>query len=91
MDWRDDAACIGESLEVFFDDNPKTMRASNKIAKQYCDSCRVREDCLNYALDNNVYVGIYGGLSNKQRRSIKKYSGNRLKPGGKVGNTYDFS
>lgn len=88
MNWRDDAACIGQSLELFFDDNPKTMRRTSLEAKQFCDSCRVRNDCLNYAIDNNIFVGIYGGLSNKQRRSIKRISGNRLKSGRKLGNKY---
>jgi WhiB family redox-sensing transcriptional regulator len=76
MNWRDDAACIGVSIDVFFIDN-KGRDAKTKLAeaKQYCDSCRVRENCLNYAMNNNIYVGIYGGISNKKRREMKRKNG----------------
>ena len=91
MKWRENAACVGQSLDLFFNDDPKTIRRTSLEAKQFCDSCQVRNDCLNYAIDNNIFVGIYGGLSNNQRRSIKRNSSNKLTPGRKVGNNYDFS
>ena len=76
MNWRDAAACIGASIDIFFiDEKGRGANAKLAEAKQYCDSCRVRENCLNYAMENNIYVGIYGGLSNKKRREMKRKNG----------------
>jgi WhiB family redox-sensing transcriptional regulator len=85
MNWRDNAACVGQDISMFFDENPKTMRQSSMEAKKFCDSCKVRKACFDFAVDNNVFVGIYGGMSNKQRRFMKKASGEKLVPGRKTG------
>jgi hypothetical protein len=42
-------------------------------AKRLCASCDVREQCLDYALDNDERFGIWGGHSERERRKIKKY------------------
>jgi len=69
--WQDKANCKSAPQDIFFDENRSTAAKSAEIAKKYCNECIVKQECLDYALDNNVYVGIYGGLSNKQRRLIK--------------------
>lgn len=73
--WQDKANCKSAPQDIFFDENRSTAAKSAEIAKKYCNECVVREECLNYALDNNVYVGIYGGLSNKKRREMKRKNG----------------
>ena len=67
-EWREFANCFGVPKEIFFDDNPKTMMKSAKIAAKFCDNCSVKQECLDYAIDNNISAGIFGGLSRKQRR-----------------------
>ncbi|MFO0920119.1 MAG: WhiB family transcriptional regulator [Candidatus Saccharimonadales bacterium] len=64
--WMEQAACSDSSPETFF----PTGGAGVKIAKTICTECVVREDCLNYAIDNNVDHGIWGGTSERERRRI---------------------
>jgi WhiB family redox-sensing transcriptional regulator len=61
------------------------MRASTIEAKKFCDSCRVRKQCLDFAMENNIYVGIYGGFSNNQRRALKQEMGVKAVRGRKTG------
>jgi WhiB family redox-sensing transcriptional regulator len=46
--------------------------ASTKEAKAVCQGCVVREDCLEYALANGEKFGIWGGLSERERRRIRR-------------------
>lgn len=71
-EWREFANCLGVPREVFFDDNPKTMSKSAKVAAKFCDNCIVKQECLNYAVENNFSAGIFGGLNRKQRRIYNK-------------------
>ena len=67
MGWQDNAGCKGMSLDVFFDDEPKTMHKSAQIAIKICNDCLVKQECLDYALEMNITAGIFGGYSRKQR------------------------
>ena len=42
------------------------------VAKSICDSCLVSESCLEYALQNQIDHGVWGGCSERQRRKILK-------------------
>jgi WhiB family redox-sensing transcriptional regulator len=41
-------------------------------AKMYCTSCVVRQECLDYAITNNIVDGVWGGLTPQERRRIDK-------------------
>lgn len=45
--------------------------ASPRTAKQVCAACPVRAACLDYALTNDERYGIYGGLSVRERLTLR--------------------
>ena len=69
MDWRDRAACLTVDPELFFPVG-NTGPAVEQIdrAKAVCSHCPVTEYCLQYALDTNQDSGVWGGLSEDERR-----------------------
>jgi WhiB family redox-sensing transcriptional regulator len=77
------SACKGVDPEIFFDVAHKTMHATREKALGYCNVCPVIQDCLNHAIQNNIHVGIWGGMSNKQRRIYKTENNIKLKLGRK--------
>ncbi len=66
--WRDYANCLGANHDLFFPDRG----ASTRKAKQICAACQVRVDCLEYAVTRAEKFGIWGGLSERERRKIRK-------------------
>ena len=66
--WQDQANCMGVDPDLFFPERG----ASTKEAKGVCRGCVVREDCLEYALANGEKFGIWGGLSERERRRIRR-------------------
>jgi len=73
MDWRDKAACLTVDPELFFPVG-NTGPAVDQIdrAKSVCSHCPVTEYCLQYALDTNLDSGVWGGLSEDERRALKR-------------------
>jgi WhiB family redox-sensing transcriptional regulator len=67
-DWRDDALCAQTDPEIFFPDKG----GSTREAKAVCARCDVRAACLADALATDDWFGVRGGLSERQRRAIKK-------------------
>ncbi|KAB1641153.1 WhiB family transcriptional regulator [Gulosibacter chungangensis] len=73
MDWRDSAACLEYDPELFFpvgNTGPALEQIDN--AKAVCARCRVTEQCLQYALDTNQDSGVWGGLSEDERRALRR-------------------
>ena len=66
--WQDQANCMGVDPDLFFPERG----ASTKEAKGVCRGCVVREDCLEYALANGEKFGIRGGMSERERRRIRR-------------------
>ncbi len=66
--WHDFANCLGVDPDLFFPERG----ASTKEAKEVCRGCVVREDCLEYALQNGEKFGIWGGMSERERRRIRR-------------------
>ena len=64
--WRDEAACKGVNPELFFPVRGDTY--TTVAAKAVCSQCIVRTECLEYALINHERMGIWGGMSERQRR-----------------------
>jgi WhiB family redox-sensing transcriptional regulator len=48
------------------------LGGSTREAKKVCTTCDVRSECLEYALSNDERFGIWGGLSERERRRLKK-------------------
>ena len=73
MDWRNNAACLTVDPELFFPVG-NTGPAVDQIdkAKAVCGRRTVSEMCLQYALDTNQDSGVWGGLSEDERRALKR-------------------
>jgi WhiB family redox-sensing transcriptional regulator len=65
LDWRAAANCRGRATEIFFPD----QGGSHSQALEICRGCVVREDCLEFAIEN-PQMGIWGGLSERGRRRL---------------------
>jgi len=66
--WQDEANCLGVDPDLFFPERG----ASTREAKEVCRGCVVREECLEYALVNGEKFGIWGGMSERERRRIRR-------------------
>ncbi|WP_203137801.1 MULTISPECIES: WhiB family transcriptional regulator [unclassified Microbacterium] len=66
--WQSDALCAQTDPEAFFPEKG----GSTRDAKRICTSCDVRSQCLEYALQNDERFGIWGGLSERERRKLKR-------------------
>jgi WhiB family redox-sensing transcriptional regulator len=71
--WRRDAICRDTDPDLFFPVGT-TGNALVQIdrAKEVCGQCPVKVDCLDYALETNQDSGIWGGLDEEQRRTIRR-------------------
>ena len=66
--WQSDSLCAQTDPEAFFPEKGGSTRDAKKI----CSSCEVRTHCLEYALENDERFGIWGGLSERERRKLRK-------------------
>jgi WhiB family redox-sensing transcriptional regulator len=66
--WQERALCAQTDPEAFFPEKG----GSTREAKRVCMACEVRAECLNYALANGERFGIWGGLSERERRRVQK-------------------
>lgn len=66
--WQERALCAQTDPEAFFPEKGGSTREAKKV----CLSCDVRSECLDYALENDERFGIWGGLSERERRKLKK-------------------
>ena len=71
-DWRDDAACLKVDPELFFVvcDNTARRLKLEAAPKAVCRGCPVVVECLNFALDNELSDGIFGGFNEIERQAI---------------------
>ena len=76
--WQRQANCMGVDPDLFFPERG----ASTREAKEVCRGCVVREDCLEYALANGEKFGIWGGLSERERRKIRRRRALERRAGG---------
>lgn len=68
MDWQERALCAQTDPEAFFPEKG----GSTREAKRICAGCEVRAECLEYALAFDERFGIWGGLSERERRRLKR-------------------
>ncbi len=66
--WQERALCAETDPEAFFPEKGGSTREAKKV----CVSCEVRSECLEYALEHDERFGIWGGLSERERRRLKK-------------------
>lgn len=66
--WQDATRCVDFDPELFF---PK-KGGSTKLAKLICSECVVRVYCLNDALQRDERHGVQGGMSERERRALKR-------------------
>lgn len=83
MDWMTDGLCKDDHV-LWFSHDPMEMA----LAKELCGRCPVQEECLEYALEKNIWDGILGGLDPLERKQHAKKS-NRVRHGSIVGYTTD--
>jgi WhiB family redox-sensing transcriptional regulator len=68
LGWQERALCAQTDPEAFFPEKG----GSTREAKRVCLTCDVRDECLEYALGHDERFGIWGGLSERERRKLKK-------------------
>ncbi|GGV04135.1 WhiB family transcriptional regulator [Streptomyces spectabilis] len=66
--WQEQALCAQTGPDFFFPDPGSSVRE----AKRICRLCDMRSACLAYALDNDERFGVWGGLSEKERQSLRR-------------------
>ncbi len=66
--WQERALCAQTDPEAFFPEKG----GSTREAKRICLGCEVKDECLEYALANDERFGIWGGLSERERRRLKR-------------------
>ena len=87
LEWQRLGACQQADQSVFFaPDAPGEPREDRRrrlgAAKRVCALCPVRETCRNYALENREEFGVWGGLSEAERRGLIEERRRRTDPGG---------
>jgi WhiB family redox-sensing transcriptional regulator len=73
MDWRHEAACREVDPELFFpigNSGPALLQIEE--AKQVCRRCPVTDECLHWAIDSGQDAGVWGGMSEDERRALKR-------------------
>jgi WhiB family redox-sensing transcriptional regulator len=65
--WRELAACRGAGLELFFPERGESAEPARRV----CAACPVRQPCLDYAISNRITHGIWGGLTERERRALR--------------------
>lgn len=73
MDWRNGARCLDEDPELFFPiGNTGPALQQIEDAKIVCNSCDVVSTCLDWAIETGQDAGVWGGLSEDERRALKR-------------------
>jgi WhiB family redox-sensing transcriptional regulator len=70
QDWQERALCAQTDPEAFFPEKG----GSTREAKRICSGCEVRAECLEFALAHDERFGIWGGLSERERRRLKRHA-----------------
>ncbi|HVH23894.1 MAG TPA: WhiB family transcriptional regulator [Pseudonocardia sp.] len=63
--WRAAARCRTSDAEGLF-----VLGARQREARQLCRSCAVRTECLGHALDHRIEFGVWGGMTERERRAL---------------------
>ena len=66
-DWRRRARCRSEDPDTLF-----VQGAQQRDVREVCKACPVRTECLAHALDNRIRFGVWGGMTERERRALLK-------------------
>lgn len=73
MDWRHEASCRDVDPELFFPIGTSgPALAQIEAAKAICEMCSVREPCLMWAIETAQDAGIWGGMTEDERRTVRR-------------------
>ena len=76
LDWQEQAACRSYDNVLFFGpdqgESELEKQAREARAKAVCQRCPVSDPCLEFAMETNQKYGIWGGLTDKERASLKR-------------------
>lgn len=75
IEWQHLAACRGERAAFYppLQGESKSERLTReRIAKSICETCTVRDECLDHAIDHDERYGIWGGLTDSERRHLPR-------------------
>jgi len=70
MDWQDRAQCRDSGVDFFPEQQVNTK---SMVAIQLCNQCPVKQECFEFAMNNRIDYGIWGGKTAANRRSIRRY------------------
>lgn len=71
QDWRHRSACHDQDPELFFPiGTSQASMSQSRVAQAVCRRCPVRAECLRWALDSRQEFGVWGGLTEPERRSL---------------------
>jgi WhiB family redox-sensing transcriptional regulator len=65
--WRRDARCRDEHPDTLF-----VQGAQQRDVREVCKACPVRTECLAHALDNRIRFGVWGGMTERERKALLK-------------------
>jgi WhiB family redox-sensing transcriptional regulator len=68
LSWQEGALCAQTGSDFFFPEPGSSVRE----AKRICGLCEMRSACLEYALNHDERFGVWGGLSEKERLSLRR-------------------
>lgn len=84
-DWRTDSVCRGMDPELFFSpDQFETKQEKDDreaVAKSACSRCNVKAECLDYAIKAGERYGIWGGLTEQERRALVRRRSAEMRSG----------
>lgn len=78
--WHDQAKCLASDPGLFFPEKGGTAYGAAQFAKDICNGktgprdrpCPVLQECLEWAIVNNEGFGVWGGLSERERRRLRR-------------------
>jgi WhiB family redox-sensing transcriptional regulator len=68
--WQERALCAQTDPEAFFPEKGGSTREAKKV----CLGCEVKVECLDYALGHDERFGIWGGMSERERRRVRRHA-----------------
>jgi WhiB family redox-sensing transcriptional regulator len=68
LEWQEQALCAQSDPEAWFPERGDSPQA----AKRICRRCPVKAECLDYALDNRIRWGVWGGLTDRERQHARR-------------------
>jgi len=80
-EWRPRAACVDVPTSIFYSHSEITTSGNNvvemrvnalRVKDAYCNKCRVKSECLEFAMETNERYGIWGGLTERERQTLRR-------------------